>query len=424
MSVQPVRIIAVGDELLEGRTSDTNSTRIQRALAAFATRVQDVAVVPDREEAIARALDRSAAGDVVFVCGGLGSTADDLTREAIAAWAGAPLEFRADVAAALAERRERRGLPARVEGDKQVLVPAGLQAVPNPVGSAPGLVGALHGRRLAVLPGVPAELQALLPLLLAALQELGALPAARAGRLWRTAQMAEMAIARQTEAVRRRYPDLRWSWWLVDWGVDVRLAAEPGQEPRLVEAARELDRVLGDVTYAREMVGLPRVIQDLCLARGWTVAVAESCTGGLLGAALTGESGSSAYYLGGILGYADRVKTDLLLVDPAVLADHGAVSRPVAEQMARGARRRLGADWTVAVTGIAGPAGGSDDKPVGTTWIAVAGPQGVQAGLYRYSGDRERNRHLAAAGALDALRRAVAGEAVFRPDRLSWGRPG
>ena len=424
MSVQPVRIIAVGDELLEGRTSDTNSTRIQRALAAFAAQVRDIAVVADREAAIATALDRTAAGDVVFVCGGLGSTADDLTREAIAAWAGAPLEFRADVAASLAERRKRRGLPARVEGDKQALVPAGLQAVDNPVGSAPGLAGVLHGRRLAVLPGVPAELEALLPGVIAVLQELGALAAARAGRLWRTSQMAEMVIARETEPVRVRYPDLRWAWWLVEWGVDVRLAAEPDQEPQLAAAARELDRLLADVTYAREMVALPRVIQDLCLARAQTVAVAESCTGGLVGAALTGEPGSSGYHLGGILAYADRAKTDLLLVDPAVLADHGAVSRPVAEQMARGARMRLGADWAVAVTGIAGPAGGSDDKPVGTTWIAVAGPQGVQAGLYRYSGDRERNRHLAAAGALDALRRAVAGEAVFRPDRLSWGRPG
>ncbi len=424
MSIQPVRIIAVGDELLLGRTSDTNSTRIQRALAAFAAEVQDIAVVPDREPAIAAALDRTAAGDVVVLCGGLGSTADDLTREAIAAWAGAPLEYRADVAAALAERRRRRGLAARVDGDKQALVPAGLQTVDNPVGSAPGLVGGLHGRRLAVLPGVPAELEALLPGVIAALQRLGALSAARPGRLWRTAQMAEMAIAGQTEPVRARYPDLRWAWWLVDWGVDVRLAAEPDQEPQLAAAARELDHLLADVTYAREMIALPRVIQDLCIARGHTVAVAESCTGGLLGAALTGEAGSSAYYRGGILAYADGVKADLLLVDPAVLADHGAVSRPVAEQMARGARMRLGTDWAVAVTGIAGPGGGSDAKPVGTTWIAVSGPDGVQAGLYRYGGDRERNRHLAAAGALDALRRAVAGAPVFRPDRLSWGRAG
>jgi len=420
--IRTVRIVAVGDELLEGRTSDTNSTRIQRALAAHAARVREIAVVPDDVAAIAAALARSEPGDVVFLCGGLGSTADDLTREALAAWAGVPLEARPDVAEAIAARRQARGLSAQVAGDKQALVPAGCEAVPNPVGSAPGLVGRLRERRLAVLPGVPAELEALLPGVIAALARQDALSAARPQRLWRTAQVAEMAVARATEPVRARFPQLRWSWWLVDWGVDVRAAAGPGEEPALAAAAAEVDAILGDVVFAREMIGLPRVIQGVLLARGQTLAVAESCTGGLVGAALTGEEGSSGYYLGGVLAYADRIKADLLGVDPAVLAAHGAVSRPVAEQMARGARLRLGADWAVAVTGIAGPGGGSEAKPVGTTWLAVAGPDGVEAGLYRYSGDRERNRRLATAGVLDALRRALAGVEVFAPRRLTWGR--
>ena len=147
-------------------------------------------------------------------------------REAVAAWAGVPLIFREDVAAELAERLRRRGLPKLPEVDKQALVPAGCEPVANPVGSAPGLVGELHGRRVVVLPGVPAELQALLPAALGRLDRMGALPARRRVRLWRTAQMAELAVARQTEPVRARFPALAWSWWLVDWGVDVRIAAE------------------------------------------------------------------------------------------------------------------------------------------------------------------------------------------------------
>jgi len=418
-----VRIIAIGDELLEGRTSDTNSTRIQRALAARGVSVRDVAVVADRESAIQAALARTDPGDVVLICGGLGSTRDDLTREALAGWAGVPLHFREDVAAEIAEGRRQRGLTYHVEGDKQALVPAGCTAIRNPVGSAPGLVGLLGGRRVGVLPGVPAELEGLLPGVIAALDRLGALPAGRETRLWRTAQLAEQPVAQATEPVRAHFPDLHWSWWLAEWGVDVRIAASPAQRSQLLAASVELDRVLGDAVYAHALVDLPLVIQDLMLARGATLAVAESCTGGLVGAAITGQPGSSGYFLGGVVSYADAAKTEVLLVDPVDLGQHGAVSWQVAEQMARGARKRFGADYALAVTGIAGPGGGSEAKPVGTTWIAMAGPDGVHSGCYRYSGDRERNRRLAAAGALDALRRTLTGKPVFDPAGLSWTRP-
>jgi len=423
MNAVTVRIIAVGDELLEGRTSDTNSTHIERALGGHAAAVRDITVVHDDETAIADALERTDPGDVVFVCGGLGSTRDDLTREAVAAWAGVPLLFREDVAAAIAERYRRRGIPRHAESDKQAMVLAGCEPLANPVGSAPGLVGELKGRRLALLPGVPSELRGLLPAVLDALERLGAMPQPLESRLWRTAQMAELAVARQTEPVRARFANLDWSWWLVEWGVDVRIAGDREQKPALAAAAHELDRILGDTVYAHDLVGLPRVILDLMLDRGQSLAVAESCTGGLLGAAITSEGGSSAYYRGGVLSYANEVKTDLLLVSPSDLAEHGAVSRTVAEQMAGGVRERLGTDYALAVTGLAGPGGGTDEKPVGTTWIALAGPGGVSAGCYRFSGDRERNRHLAVAAALDALRRGLTGHPVFRPDDLTWGRP-
>ncbi|MBD3219845.1 nicotinamide-nucleotide amidohydrolase family protein [bacterium] len=418
-----VRIVAVGDELLEGRTSDTNSTRIQRALGSHAVAVRDIAVVHDRLGDVAAALDRTRPGDIVFVCGGLGSTGDDITREAIAAWADVALEWRQDVAERLAAEYARRGIVRSLEGDKQPLLPAGCEPVDNPLGTAPGLVGELRGRRVAVLPGVPQELEAMLPGTLAALQRQGALPTARPTRLWRLAQMAELAVAHLTEPVRERYRDLHWSWWLVDWGVDLRLGAGPDRADELEAAAAELDALLDDLVYAREMIDLPRVVQDHMLVRGTTLAVAESCTGGMVGAAITGQDGSSGYFRGGVVSYADRIKVDRAGVDPATLAAHGAVSRPVAEEMAQGVRARFGADYALAVTGIAGPGGGTPDKPVGTTWIALAGSDALVAGRYRFSGDRERNRRLATMAALDMVRRALVGAPIVDADRLTWGVP-
>lgn len=417
------RIISVGDELLVGRTSDTNATRIQRALLPHGVPVRDVLVVGDCVEAIAAALSRTDPGDLIFLCGGLGSTSDDLTRDGLAAWAGVPLEHRQDLADALKERRRARGLPCMVEVDRQALVPVGCTPIANPEGTAPALVGRLQQRLLAVLPGVPHELQALLPLVLAELGFAPERPAGGAALLRRTAQLAELPVARLTEPISRRYASLRWSWWLVDWGVDVHVRGEPGQQSLLEQAGRELDTALGDTVYAQEAVDLPRVVQDLMLGRGLTLSVAESCTGGKLGAAITAEVGSSGFFLGGVMTYADAVKSGMLAVDVQALAQRGAVSREVAEQMACGVRRELGSDYALAITGIAGPGGGTQEKPVGTTWLALAAPDGSYCGCYRYSGDRERNRQLAVAGALDALRRALLGLAVFPVARLTWGRP-
>ncbi len=416
-----MHLIAVGDELLEGRTSDTNSTRVQRAFGQHAVAVRDVQVVPDAQAAIVAALDRTSPDAVVMLSGGLGSTADDLTREAVAAWAGVPLETDATTADALIARLAARGITAYPDTLKQAQVPRGLTPLGNPVGSAPGLIGRLRDRWVALLPGVPAELDGLLPLVRAHLHAHGVLPAARVMRLWRVAQVAELALARECEPVRSAHPGLTWSWWIGPWGVDVRVAAAPGQEIALAAAVTALAPILGDRVFAEDAVSLPRVVLDRLVARGATVAVAESCTGGLLGGALTEEPGSSHAFRGGLITYADSAKQDLLGVPAAMLATHGAVSREVAGAMAVGARARLGTDYALAITGIAGPEGGSADKPVGTTWIALATPADVLVGRYRFPATRERNRGLAVAAALDTLRRALDGVPVFAPSRLSWG---
>jgi nicotinamide-nucleotide amidase len=402
-----LKIIAVGDELLEGRTADTNSGRIQRALGGHALRCGLIQVVPDVPGAIAQALDRTAEGDLVFLTGGLGSTPDDLTRDALAAWAGVPLDLDEGVRAQLEERWRRRGVSTRPGIERQCEVPRGLEALANPVGSAPGLVGRLKGRTFVLLPGVPPELEGLLPPVLEYLEGAGVLPAARTTVIRRTAQIAELQLVRRCETARAAYPDLGWSWWLSDWGVDVRVSARAGDEEALGAVGAILDAELAHLVYAHDGRDLPTVVRQLATVRGRTVAVAESCTGGLVGGALTAVPGSSAYFRGGILAYANEVKSALLGVPPVLLDTDGAVSEACVRAMATGCRERLGSDLAVAVSGVSGPDGGSDDKPVGTTWIGMATPAGVFAGGYRFPGDRARNRLLAVAAAVDALRRVL-----------------
>lgn len=414
-----VRIIAVGDELLEGRTADTNSGRIQRALGSHAVQTAGIQVVPDDEKAMAQALDRTEPGDLVFVTGGLGSTPDDLTRDVVARWAGVSLAEDPQVRAALEERWRRRGVPVSPGVTRQCQLPLGMTALANPVGSAPGLVGRLGGRTLVLLPGVPQELTGLLPLVTRWLAEQDLLPAPRPTLLWRTAQIAELTVVKLLAEVQQSHPGLIWSWWLTDWGVDVRAAVAPRDlQAALVleEAGREVDRILGHLVYNRSLISLPETIQQIMLERGQTLAVAESCTAGLLGARFTDAAGSSGFFRGGILAYADEVKRELLGVPAADLADHGAVSREVVLAMARGVRSRLDTDYALAVSGISGPDGGSEEKPVGTTWVAVAGRDHAWAGRYRFPGDRERNRMLTVAAAADTLRRVL----EFGEERAPW----
>ncbi len=414
-----VNMIAVGDELLEGRTADTNSGRIQRALGQHAVQVAGIQVVPDTRDAIFQALDRTDAGDIVFMTGGLGSTPDDLTRDMVAQWAGVALPQDAEVRRQLEERWARLGRKAGVGVQRQCQVPEGMTALENFVGSAPGLVGRLKDRILILLPGVPSELAGLLPAALRWLAREGHLPAARQTLLWRTGQIAELALVKKLELIRKDHPQLQWSWWLTDWGVDVRLAVEPDNTAGLEQLSAvetPVSDALGHLVYSRKMESLPEVVGRMLMDRGLTVSVAESCTAGMIGARLTDLPGSSAYFKGGILAYADPIKSDLLGVPEGMLAKHGAVSGPVVQAMAEGVKKRLNTDYALAVSGISGPGGGTEEKPVGTTWVAVATAEDVFTWSYRFPGNRPRNRLLTVAAIVDSLRRSL----EFGPHRSPW----
>lgn len=402
------RLIAVGDELLNGRTLDANSHEIQQRLVRRGVSVGGVAVVPDRAAEIAAALAATPAGCLVVLTGGLGPTPDDLTAEAVAAWAGTQLREDAAVAALLRARCEARGRPYGPNMVKQGLLPSGLDALPNPEGSAPAMVGDLRGRTLVLLPGVPSEMRALWPLVEAWLDAGGRLGPARPVLLRRTTRLSEPVLDRLTAPLLAEFPGCAWSWWLTRWGVDVQALAPTGADAVPAGLAARLDEVLGDRVWAREFVDLPAVVLSALRGAGLTVAAAESCTGGLLGAALTDVPGASDAYRGGIVAYADDVKRELLEVPAELLREHGAVSGECARAMADGCRARCRADLALSVTGVAGPGGGSAAKPVGTVWIGLASAGGTFAGRMRFLAHRARNRELAVAVALDALRRHLA----------------
>lgn len=394
----------MGDELLCGRTVDTNAHDTQKRLLARGVQVDGVAVVADDHAAIAAALEATPRGCLVIVTGGLGPTMDDLTVDALIAWAG--LELRTDevIDGHLRGLCETRGFPFGPNMVKQTRVPGDFAAVINPAGTAPGLVGEADDRIVVLLPGVPSEIEALWPGVERELDSRGVFGPPAPSVLRRTSGMSEPELANRTEPLRQRWPSLSWSWWLTRWGVDVQATASPGEAlPEELEGA--LDGVLDSRVYASSLVELNQVVQDMLVERGVTAAVAESCTGGLLGAALTDLPGSSEAFLGGALAYANEIKERVLGVPAAILETHGAVSFETAVAMAEGSRRLTGADYALSVTGIAGPGGGTDEKPVGTTWIGLAGPEGVWAHAYRFRSHRDRNRRLAVSQALDALRR-------------------
>ena len=419
-----IEICTIGDELLLGYTIDTNGAHLARELAASGVSVVRRTAVGDAADEIAAAvrdaLDRTGA---VITTGGLGPTADDMTKPAIAALFGRAMYLDEPYLAALEARwtsRFGRVMPA--SNRQQAVLPEGCRVLVNRHGSAPGVwLEDDRGRWVAMLPGVPREMRGMLADELGPIiRERAAEHAARAGageptvvraRTLRTTSIAESAIGDRLGELARGVDGLSLAYLPGREGTDLRLVARdvPAAEAdaALDRAAERVRGVVGEYIYGEGEQDLAAIALDLCRARGCTIAVAESCTGGLLGARLTSVPGSSDVVLGGVIAYSNAVKEAELDVDAAVLAELGAVSEPVARQMAAGARAKFGANIGVGITGIAGPGGGTPEKPVGLVHIAVDVDGDVRAVRPVFVGDREENRFRAAQSALDLIRRAL-----------------
>lgn len=412
-----LEIVAVGTELLLGETVDTNAAHAGRMLAAQGITVTRRATVADRHEeitaAVGAALSRSG---TVIVTGGLGPTRDDLTRDAVATLLERPLEFRDDVWQELVARWQRIGRTIAASNRSQAMVPAGGTVLPNRWGSAPGLWLETAGGLVILLPGVPLEFRNLL--------EHEVLPrlTARHGtrrtvsRMLRTTAIPESRLGELLGPLEESLRPVTLAYLPDQGGVDLRLTAwqlDPaGADAALDRAEAVVRDAAGRWIYAAGDADLADVVLAELRARGLTLATAESCTGGLLGGRITAIPGSSDVYHGGIVSYADEAKVALLGVDPSTLAAHGAVSEAVVREMAAGALQRLDADAAMAVTGIAGPDGGTEDKPVGTVWLGWALPGRQEAARIGLAGDRGQVRERAVQAALWGLLQRLRGESL------------
>lgn len=401
------RVLLVGDELLGGTASDRNTATAAVALGARGVPVVGAEVVGDDEATIASAIRRLAAeSDVLVVTGGLGPTEDDRTREALAAAMDVPIREDAVARSWIEARYDERKLPrAEASIARQARIPEGAEPVPNPYGTAPGVRARVGGCRVWLLPGVPPEVEGMIGQVAA---ELGVLPVGHGWeRIVATLGIGEVRVQeRLQETGFRTSPGVRLAFLPGAGGVRLRLSAPEGAPDEVLDAAeRGIRERIGD--WALPETSLAASLVARFREFGLTLATAESCTGGLIGARITDVPGSSSVYLGGLVAYADRVKQDGLGVAAALLERHGAVSEPVVRGMARGARERFAAGLGVAVTGVAGPGGGTPDKPVGTVWIAVADSRGDEAAVFRFPGSREMVRERTVQKALEmAYRRA------------------
>jgi nicotinamide-nucleotide amidase len=409
--------VTIGTELLLGFTIDTNAAEIGRAMAAAGVEIVRRTSVADRPDAIRAAMQEALSrADIVLATGGLGPTKDDITKTVVAELFGRRLVHDAAILAALEERFRRIGRwPMPAANRSQADIPEGAVVLPNPRGTAPGLwLEDETGRIAVLLPGVPHEMRGLLheqvlPRL--AQRVLGGGRVVRS-RALRTTGVAESALAERLQGVEELVAPLTLAYLPSPTGVDLRLTAwqlDPDDaDARLAAAAAAIRPRLGLDCYGEDSTDLAAVVLSRLGER--TVAVAESCTGGLLGGRLTAVPGASAQFVGGVIAYDNAVKTRQLGVPAALLAEHGAVSEPVVLAMAAGAARLFGTAAALAITGIAGPDGGTPEKPVGTVWFAAQCDGRARAVRRVMPGDRQEIRERAAQAALDLLRRLLAGD--------------
>lgn len=418
--LRTAEVIAVGSELLGSTRLDTNSLFIASKLAALGITLKAKSVVGDDRTTLKavflQCLERA---DVLVLSGGLGPTDDDLTREVVASALGRRLSEDATITTTIRQRFERRGMVMPELNRRQAMVPDGAEVLPNVNGTAPGLLLRAGDKVVVLLPGPPRELQ---PMLTALCEPGGAL-AARASDE-RIHAVSIFTTGRSESHVEAAAQPIYSRWRDADLPVETTILATPGQvelhlstrtadaalATRALETARaDLVAALGDCVFSTDGRYLHHVVGDMLRDRRLTFAAAESCTGGLLLQRLTEVPGSSDYVKGGVVAYSNELKMRLLDVDKELLDAHGAVSEPVAAAMVDGVRDRTGADVCVAITGVAGPGGGSDAKPVGTVVIAVLVPgQPLSVRTELLPGGRDMVRLWSTQTALDRVRRMLA----------------
>jgi nicotinamide-nucleotide amidase len=414
-------IIAVGSEMLTPQRVDTNSLYLTAELNNIGVEVVTKCVIGDDRERLAdgiqRALSRSA---ILIVSGGLGPTEDDLTREAMALALDRKLVFRPEIAAALEQRFLKLKRKMAEVNKRQAFVIQGAQIIPNDRGTAPGQWVEESGAVAMLLPGPPHELKFMFERhCLPRLKRLVPKQVIRTLFL-RVAGMSESDLDQLIAPVYKKYKNPATTILAANGDLQIHLRARCATEAKadelLAEVGGPIELLLGDRIYSRNGDPLEAIVGELLRTLHATVSVAESCTGGMLGERFTSVSGSSDYFTGGFIAYTNAMKVELLGVAPEILEEHGAVSKPTAEAMAVGARRRAGSTYALSITGVAGPGEptgpGSASAPVGTVYVAIADAAGTLVMHRQFLGDRQRIRVFTCQMAMDLLRRRMTGRAV------------
>jgi len=406
MSEQKVELIIIGDELLAGAIKDANASWLADRLLSIGIGVLRVTFASDDFKELKEILDEALARTgFVISCGGLGPTADDCTRAVAADLFDRELYTNKRLLNLLAERYKKLGRRFDRIARTQAKVPRGAALLANPAGAAPGVVLKDESRTLILLPGVPGQMQAITETaLIKYLKENFTLSVPHI-LLLRTAGTLETELAQRIRPVLSRFPDLKTAYLPHTGTVDLRIQAP--SERKKSQALKEFSRILEDDLYAVGREDLSEVVGRMLLDRGQSVAVAESCTGGMLASRLVDVAGSSRCFLGGVVSYSNRAKQELLGVASGVLELHGAVSSQVAKAMAEGVRERLNSTCGIGITGIAGPGGATRTKPVGLVYIALVSQDSVRIKRFVFPGDRSSIRQRSVIAALDLLRRHI-----------------
>jgi len=403
-------IIAVGDELTSGQTVDTNSAYLGEQLGRFGIEVCEHRTVGDRRLAIASAVRAAArSAEIVLLTGGLGPTPDDLTRQGLADAMESELVVDRQSLAEIEEFFRRRGRKMADVNGVQAMIPAGAEALANRAGTAPGIAGKLAGALVFAMPGVPHEMKRMF-----ADQVAPRLPKGRRAILLKkihTFGMGESDLSGVIADLTPQGPDVTIGTTVAAGLVTIAITARGADASACLSRTSLIGalirRRLGKLIVGEDSQTMASVVGDLLRRAGQTLATAESCTGGLAGKMITAVSGASEYYLGGVVAYSNEAKRQFLGIPQRLLDEQGAVSEQVAAALAGGCRERFGSDWALSLTGIAGPAGGSQEKPVGLVYIGLSGPDGTDVHRHIFPAARLHIRRRAAMAALNYLRLAL-----------------
>lgn len=413
IGIMQAEIITIGDEILIGQTIDTNSAWMGKMLNEVGIDIHQVRSIRDSADSIVDALNSIESNTrLVLITGGLGPTKDDLTKYTLNEYFGGELVYHEEIFEHIKELFAKRGRVPNEMNRGQAELPSACEPIFNPHGTASGMRFEKNGVYFISMPGVPYEMKGIMEtgVLPWILETFNLPPLVHRNLLTHNVPESELASTLE-EWENNLPPHIKLAYLPSAGAVKLRLSAKKGDPAKNIEQMIELfaqaRTLIGDAVYGEDAETMEEVVGRHLKEMGCTVATAESCTGGAIGSTITSIPGSSAYFVGGVMAYSNEVKIKTLGVNEADILMHGAVSEPVVIQMARGVAKRMGTDYAVSTSGVAGPDGGSEEKPVGTVWIGVHGPNGTNAYKFTFGHNRSRNIKRSVLMALDLLRKQV-----------------